>query len=223
MRVCATIVFVLCASCVPEEGPLMAPGQDCIECHDGGEAKGWTAAGTWARGAHVTVTDANGKTVTMQGNKVGNFYTAEPLTLPLTVDVDGVDMPGDALQSAAWSSAHMNYGGCNLCHANRETIDLELMAPGRNCLGCHDGVMAVKFTVAGTWKPGVVVRVVDRNSKSWTLPAANQAGNFYTEEPLEFPLTQAWVDNEEMSREKMPKVTHGSCNLCHRPGGEADD
>lgn len=222
MRACATIMCLLCASCVPEEGPLMAPGQDCIACHDGGgEAKGWTAAGTWSRGAHISVTDANGKTVTMQGNKVGNFYTAEPLTLPLTVSVDGVQMPGDALQSPLWSSAHMNYGGCNLCHANRDTIDLAFMAPGRDCLRCHDGGMAVRFTVAGTWKPGVIVRVVDQNFKSFPLPAANAAGNFYTTEPLSLPLREAWVDNERMPADEGP--VPGGCNACHGSGGEVDD
>ena len=87
----------------------MKAGQDCLECHGGGggeeEARAWTAAGTWSRGAHVSITDSAGKSFTIRGNDVGNFYTAESLRFPLTVSVDGTPMPGT-----------VTYGGCNRCH-----------------------------------------------------------------------------------------------------------
>ena len=83
----------------------MAAGQDCLGCHDGGDAKRWTAAGTWASGSHVTLTDATGRRISLRTNQVGNFYTAERLAFPLTVAVDGATMP-----------TPVTYGGCNRCH-----------------------------------------------------------------------------------------------------------
>lgn len=45
----------------------MAPGEDCLSCHDGGAARRWTAAGTFpGRGRAVTLTDAKGKSFTHQ-------------------------------------------------------------------------------------------------------------------------------------------------------------
>jgi hypothetical protein len=83
-------------SCVLEEGPMMEPGSNCLECHDGGEAPRWTVAGTdanWAR-RQLLIQDAAGKTFTRPVNQVGNFWTSEPVTFPLRVSVDGVVMPG---------------------------------------------------------------------------------------------------------------------------------
>jgi hypothetical protein len=204
----------------------MAPGRDCMECHaSGGEARRWTASGTWTRGANVTVTDATGRTVTMRGNKVGNFYTAESLTPPLTVVVDGQEMPATALVTAEWPSGRLGYGGCNLCHGGPNEIadwalSAPLMAPGRDCLPCHDGAMALKFTVAGTWppaqKPGPVV-VVDAGGATVTM-TRNAAGNFFTTQPLQFPLRRVSVGGSDMS----PPPGYGGCNACHR-NGEADD
>ncbi len=89
----------------------MKAGQDCLECHGGGEARTWTVAGTWSRGASVTITDATGWSLTLRGNAVGNFYTAESLTFPLqSVVVDGASMPANAAPDA------FRYGGCNRCH-----------------------------------------------------------------------------------------------------------
>ena len=103
----ALALLLLCA-CIPEEGPLMAPGADCLDCHGGDEAKTWTAAGTWtAEGQHVWISDANGKSFTLRTNQVGNFYTAEPLVFPIAVSVDGVPM-----------GVAVTYGGCNSCHGS---------------------------------------------------------------------------------------------------------
>jgi hypothetical protein len=105
------------AACIPEEGPLMEPGSNCLECHDGGDARRWTVAGTWpgGQGRHVVVRDAAGRSLTIRTNRAGNFYTAEPLAFPLTsVAVDGGEMPRPPVtQPQAFSQ-----GSCNLCHGS---------------------------------------------------------------------------------------------------------
>ncbi len=98
----------LLAACIPEEGPLMEPGSDCMECHDGGEARHWTAAGTFGgQGNAVSITDAKGRSFTLRTNQAGNFYTAEPLAFPLRVSVNGAAMPGLVTD-----------GSCNRCHGD---------------------------------------------------------------------------------------------------------
>jgi hypothetical protein len=102
------------AGCIPDPGPTMAAGQDCMECHGGGggegdDARPWTVAGTIAgtRGAHVSITDASGWSFTLRSNSVGNFYTAEGVRFPITVSVDGNPMAGT-----------LPHGSCNAaaCH-----------------------------------------------------------------------------------------------------------
>ena len=157
-RAGAAVLPLLAGACVPAEGPMMRPFEDCLGCHGKGEGKAWTVAGTWAKGARVSVTDANGKTVPMRGNDAGNFYTAEGLAFPLTVSVNGMPMPdiGDPTRTAK-----VTYGGCNLCHrAEQITIEFgPLMLPGADCLACHGvGGMAATgpattFSAAGTFPP----------------------------------------------------------------------
>jgi hypothetical protein len=217
MRTLVALILLACAACVPEEGPLMAPGQDCLECHGGGgeDAKTWTAAGTWSRGAHVTVTDTNGKSVPMRGNKAGNFYTAESLTPPLTATVDGVTMDN----VAALTSGRLAYGGCNLCHVNGGVplADLGLMAPGRDCLGCHDGARAPRFYAAGTFPGATSVEIIGAgNVGAAVVLEAN--GNFYTETQLSGPFV-ARVNGTRMD----PDPTYGGCNACHGSGEPDDD
>lgn len=213
MRVAATIAAVLVAACVPDEGPLMTPGQDCLGCHDGGgEARRWTVAGTWRRGAHVVVTDANGRSVTMTGNKVGNFYTAEALTFPIRVAVDGREM---ALSS---SGKNVTYGGCNLCHDREATNVGPEMAPGSDCLSCHrTGGMGPMFTAAGTFRDVPLGSLVDVGG---VTTRTNSVGNFFVTAPIAYP-TDASVAGRRMS-----DAPHGSCNTCHRgrvDGAEDDD
>lgn len=104
--------------CIPEEGPLMEPGRDCLECHGGGggggeeeeDARAWTVAGTMGhQGSRIVINDATGWTFTLHAAKNGNFYTAETVRFPLTVSVDGEPM-----------EAPVTYGGCNRngCHAS---------------------------------------------------------------------------------------------------------
>jgi hypothetical protein len=206
VRPAAALAFLL-AACSSAYGPLMAPGQDCLGCHDGQTARRWTVAGTWKAGAHVTVTDAAGKSFTLRGNEVGNFYSAEDLVFPLTLAVDGHPMPLAA-----------TYGGCNRCHASGgaatgASATGPLMAPNQDCLACHDGKQARAWTAAGTWPtPGATVTLRDAGGQSVTL-TTNQVGNFYTDAALTFPLTAA-VDGVSMPAQ----VTYGGCNRCHANG-----
>lgn len=192
------------SACIPANGPLMDPGQDCLGCHNGDEARRWTAAGTFAgRGRTVLLVDANGNTITLKTNSAGNFYTAEPLAFPLKVSVDGAAMPNA-----------VTYGGCNLCHGNGGMGAGPLMLPGQDCLACHDGAQAKLWTAAGTWGgAGNTVVLRDSAGKTVTL-VTNQVGNFYTAQPLAFPL-RASVNGQTMQ----PDVTYGGCNRCHAGGG----
>ncbi len=86
------------AACIPDPGPMMKPGSDCMECHGGGggeeDAVAWTVAGTWSgQGLHVDVHDSAGKSFTLTTNQAGNFYTREPVQFPITVSVEGTWMP----------------------------------------------------------------------------------------------------------------------------------
>ena len=107
-----------------------------------------------------------------------------------------------------------------------------LMDPGADCLGCHTGGSGAKrWTVAGTIYEGDVggvrgpavkganVTITDANA--WTFQLrTNDAGNFYTAEPVVFPL-KVCVDRHGTNAcmdEPVP-AGMGSCNVCHGPGG----
>jgi hypothetical protein len=123
VRCTAAAALLALSACIPEEGPMMAAGRDCMECHssDGGEeadARAWTVAGTIAgrRGAHVTITDQNGWSFTLRSNQAGNFYTAESVALPLrAISVDGTAM---SAADMAKTAAQRHPGSCNAsgCH-----------------------------------------------------------------------------------------------------------
>jgi hypothetical protein len=119
------LLALLLAACVPDEGPMMRPGEDCKSCH------GFTAAGTvfdtpqarvddGVKGARIHLTGADGRTVTVRSNEAGNFYTKERLALPLRVRVEKggrseeMDIPAPD-------------GRCNRCHTLPPLED----APGR--------------------------------------------------------------------------------------------
>jgi hypothetical protein len=138
VRRAACVALLVLAACVPDPGPTMNPGEDCLTCHDGSGAPRWTAAGTVYRtidanpddgvaGVSIHLTDASGRTITLRSNEAGNFYTRERLTFPIgaAIEQDGVrqEMP------------HIvEYGGCNRCHAQPPQED----APGRISLTGHD-------------------------------------------------------------------------------------
>ncbi len=201
----AALTLLLASACIPSEGPMMTPFQDCLGCHaSGGGAKTWTVAGTWAKGASVTVTDANGKTVPLKGNDAGNFYTAEGLTFPLTASVNGKPMP-----------VAVTYGGCNACHRAELVTTGPEMAPGSACLTCHgpNGIASKKFTAAGTFPPqGQQVRVGGQSTTT------NAVGNFYIEAPITFTAATS-VGGRSMEG----GAPHGDCNQCHGAGGVGGD
>jgi hypothetical protein len=186
----------------------MRPFEDCLGCHSSaGSAKAWTVAGTWAKGATIAVTDANGKTVTLHGNEVGNFYTRESLVGPLTVSVDGNVMPA--------SANPQQYGGCNACHrAETITVGPE-MAPGSDCLVCHGagGMAFNKFSAAGTFPPqGQAVVVGSQRTTT------NAVGNFYISAPVgTFPVATS-VGGRSMEG----GAPYGGCGRCHGNGGSGE-
>ncbi|MHB1845934.1 MAG: hypothetical protein ACYCWW_13995 [Deltaproteobacteria bacterium] len=107
------------------------------------------------------------------------------------------------------------------------------MDPGQNCMICHAANLRAAtrpWTVAGTvygsataavdaGVPDALVLVTDGAGKSLTL-VSNAAGNFYTDEPLQFPLSRLEVDRGgvrmamNLSSSLVPPAL-GSCNQCH--------
>jgi len=213
----------------------MDPFQDCLGCHSssGSSHHTWTVAGTWAKGATIKVVDQNGKTVTMRGNEVGNFYTAEGLVFPLTVYVNGRVMTSTIDHV---TPQPVTYGGCNVCH-RAETITVgPLMAPGADCLTCHGpaGMAQAKFTAAGTWGSTAGATVV--LGGTWTA-TANSVGNFVfcasgnpcTWEGASYgvvaPITISPTSPSSVKvngGEGMSRLDYGGCNACHGRGGSAD-
>jgi len=107
-------------------GEGMLPGTDCLACHKkGGKATAvFTVAGTVmatttcptaAEGVTVTVEDSAGSALELLTNEVGNFFSSEPLELPLTVsvEVDGATYP---MMSPSPS------GSCGFCHSEGSKV-----------------------------------------------------------------------------------------------------
>ena len=134
MRAALLSVALGLLACVPADGPLMEPGQDCLRCHGGAtvpntpqnpgfevrHARTWTLAGTvygatdadlsaGILGAYVDVTDANGFSFQLRTNEAGNFYSAESVVFPLTVCVE---LGGTKTCQQSTTA----YGSCNACH-----------------------------------------------------------------------------------------------------------
>jgi cytochrome c551/c552 len=215
MKRLAALLLLAAGACVPSDGPMMKPFSDCLGCHSSaGDAKTWNVAGTWRKGVTVTVTDVDGKSVTMRGNDAGNFYTREPLAFPtgpqdprvVTVSVDGVVMKS----STTGAVISLGYGGCNACHYMETVTVGPDMAPGAPCLTCHgpSGMATTKFSAAGTFSPNQSVRV--GNQTTTTRPSS---GNFYVTGPITFPAT-AVVGGQTMEG----GAPHGDCNQCHGNG-----
>ncbi len=104
------------------------------------------------------------------------------------------------------------------------------MMPGSNCMTCHaeGGTSSHAWTVAGTvfngpkgssalLVYGAQVQVTDANGTELTL-GTNGAGNFYTAEPLAFPIQVAvQYGDKVMKMQQAPP--NGSCNSCHSGNG----
>jgi hypothetical protein len=103
-----------------------------------------------------------------------------------------------------------------------------LMTPGQDCMraGCHapSGGGAHPFSIAGTVYAGVSlpdengvegadVHVVDATGHTSDLQT-NAAGNFYSRDDLNYPLTVS-VQLGSSTRHMEPSVSDGGCNRCH--------
>lgn len=140
MKVFVIWSFALVAACGVEErcvvptsfslesdetrGPFMRAGQNCLRCHaSNGEArnKPFSFGGTifpaadsglcdGVEGVTVRVTDSKGKVVTVTSNRVGNFWSAEPLTPPLSMEAE---RGGRVTKMPVTAPT----GGCALCHS----------------------------------------------------------------------------------------------------------
>jgi hypothetical protein len=108
-------LLALAAGCIPDPGPTMSPGSDCLDCHGGGgeeDAVPWTIAGTWPGEGHkvwIGEVAPGTKSFTLTTNQVGNFYTREGVRFPVRVAIDGQFMPGDVTAADA---------SCNRCHGS---------------------------------------------------------------------------------------------------------
>ena len=121
----ALLIAALTACGVPERGPEMRAGEDCLSCHGLGtgleQGQTWTVAGTafnsfsaasheGVGGAEVRLTDKNGRQLSLTSNRVGNFYTAEPLAFPLQKAC--VERNGEVF----CMRRDVPDGSCNSCH-----------------------------------------------------------------------------------------------------------
>ncbi len=135
--------------------PTMNPGLDCLSCHSAtatltcpvppcrASYRPWTVAGTvygdpnadaeaGVPNVEILVVDSAGKALTLVSNEVGNFYTAEPLTFPLTsVQVQNerhrMIMNLQPATVVLQGAAGVPIGSCNLCHSQPAGFG----APGR--------------------------------------------------------------------------------------------
>ena len=115
-------------ACVPADGPLMEPGENCQGCHGGTgtlylserrrHAKQWTVAGTvfdpantavGSEGVQVHITDANGFSFRLRTNLAGNFYTRETVQLPLQACLERNG-------NTVCQQSPVASGACNSCH-----------------------------------------------------------------------------------------------------------
>ena len=92
--------------------------------------------------------------------------------------------------------------------------------PGAECLGCHNGNIATKWTVAGTLYggngaplSGATIELVQGNGQ--TLRVATCAnGNFYTSQAVTYPLTVR-ASQCPSDAPMVSTVQAGGCNSCH--------
>jgi hypothetical protein len=145
---CSSVLGLLAGCCLLgacQTGPLMTPGEDCNGCHrKGGNARAFTVSGTvfshadvyapsnavdstGVAGVEVRVTDADGKQLSLQTNAAGNFYTAEPVRLPLITEIQR----GAAIRHM---SSSVTSGGCSSCHTEPPSGG----APGRVFIGANE-------------------------------------------------------------------------------------
>jgi hypothetical protein len=138
----------------------MNPGSDCLGCHQGGDARRWTAAGTIyeegtadapgaaVEGATVRLTDLNGRSLALRTNRAGNFYTAEALAFPIRTCVDrrGASACMEEPIPAAAASCNRCHGPQGVMsaanHARLFPIDAVSKHAGLSCVDCHTALVA---------------------------------------------------------------------------------
>lgn len=114
----------------------MHPGRPCVSCHASHRGPFLTLAGTiyptahepdecngvngFDNDVHVVVTDANGVVVDLQINDVGNFFSQDAVTLPITAELRYQGRTRTMTTPAP-------SGDCNSCHTDTGTS----AAPGR--------------------------------------------------------------------------------------------
>jgi cytochrome c553 len=116
-----------------DEGETMEPGGTCISCHaEEGEGPDYTIAGTvmgdyhddqrcvGVEGATIILTGADGATVELTSNRVGNFFYQGKLAKPYTAKITTAE--GERAMAAAQTD-----GDCNSCHSAEGSSS----APGR--------------------------------------------------------------------------------------------
>jgi hypothetical protein len=145
-------VLVLAAGCIPENGPLMSAGDDCLECHGGGgggsaggdlqsaalfggggeeDGPRWTFAGT-VFGTHAAPASDG-----LRGAKV-HVTDARGRRITLETNLAGNFYTAEPLVFPLHASVEqggqvgtmkdpIQYGGCNDCHSWPPSED----APGR--------------------------------------------------------------------------------------------
>ena len=100
------------------------------------------------------------------------------------------------------------------------------MLPGSNCLSCHAGGQAGRFTAAGTvYGSGnaaagagvgaATVRLTGSGAGQVVTLTTNSVGNFHTSAPLTSPIAVSITlggDTATMSG------ASGTCGSCHQPG-----
>jgi hypothetical protein len=98
------------------------------------------------------------------------------------------------------------------------------MSPGSDCLSCHTGGDAPRFTAAGTVYPagdaasgiaGVTVTLTGSGGGQTVTLTTNSAGNFYTSAALTAPIDVVLDGNGGT----VTMVNHnpGDCGSCHAP------
>jgi mono/diheme cytochrome c family protein len=107
-----------------EGSPDMNPGMACKGCHSLGEGPVFSVAGTLyptvhepdlcngadaSTGAHVVITGADGRSLTLAPNSAGNFFSEMVVALPYRAKV--VTAAGERAMTAQQTS-----GDCNSCH-----------------------------------------------------------------------------------------------------------
>ena len=122
--------------CIPKSATALDghhnAGADCLTCHNGnvaGANKFYVAGtlftavtgGTGVAQATIEITDSAGKKlplVTANATAIGNFYTEQPVTFPITVRASSC--PNTQKMTAAVTGAE----GCNSCHNAQMQIHL---------------------------------------------------------------------------------------------------